>query len=710
MIKNFCQNIHDFALQKPNEIAFIANCCEVTWKTLSLNIYRSTSLLKQHPVLIDSATNQVLLLIKDSTTMLNMFFALIQLGKIPILVNFHDAFHLQEVLTTKRHHWILYDDKAFEDHLVNADTATYISELPETYEKEIHTTQQQDIMFSLYTSGTSGQPKYIEKTYNNTLCELDFLQTLLKISSNDTIITIVPFIHIYGLLFGVLLPCYVGATMVQCSKILPTNILQTIEKYQGNFLVASPVHYQSLVKIEDSSNLSLLRLSISSGAPLRNTIALQFFKNTGVEILELYGSTETGGIAHRSWKEKQQNLQFFPYITRNNESNTGELLIKSPAISPNLHDEWYKTGDYISVNNDGSFCIKGRQQHLIKFAGKRIFATQLEEELKNLPEVIDTAVIRISDQGSKGERAVAFIEAKENIKIEDIKKSFSQTSSNASVFSKFFLQKSIIRNHNNKVDYPILSIMAQSRIQARSSKIGVIIPTFNHGHLLKNVIEGCKNYIEDIIVVVDGSTDNTLDILQNCDVNKIIFTKNRGKGLALKAGFKKAQELGWKNAITIDSDGQHFPSHIWDFVQKIATQPNAIIVGNRNMEAAHIPGSSKFGKKFTNFWLKVETGLDVSDGQSGFRAYPVSAINRVNTYFSRYEFEVEILARAAWHNIPITSIPIRVEYNPPGGRVSHFRPFMDNMRTSVLNTILVTVRALNLCYLIRFKQIHDEEN
>lgn len=112
------------------------------------------------------------------------------------------------------------------------------------------------------------------------------------------------------------------------------------------------------------------------------------------------------------------------------------------------------------------------------------------------------------------------------------------------------------------------------------------------------------------------------------------------------------------------------------------------------MSAEEIPDSSKFGKKFTNFWLKIETGKNIADGQSGYRVYPLALVTKLFTLFHRYEFEVEILARASWAGVDITSIPVSVDYNPRGGRISHFRPFMDNMRTSILNTLLVNIRII----------------
>ena len=300
MVKNFCQYIRDCAQQQPQQTAFVHSSQKVTWETLDLDIRRTAFLLQQEMATTTKKDATVLLLIRDTLKMLHAFFALIQRGKNPVLVNFHDTFHLQEVLAAQNYDWIVYDDKALESHHINMSSATYINDLPNDSYDEI--AQDNSVMFSLYTSGTSGQPKYITKTYNNILSELQYLEELVGIGKSHTVVTVVPFIHIYGLLFGILLPCRVGATMVACSKILPSNILNAVENHQANFLVASPVHYESLVKIDNCTPLSKLHYAISSGAPLREKVALQFFAKTNVAILEVYGSTETGGIAYKKWQ------------------------------------------------------------------------------------------------------------------------------------------------------------------------------------------------------------------------------------------------------------------------------------------------------------------------------------------------------------------------------------------------------------------------
>jgi uncharacterized protein (DUF2062 family) len=171
----------------------------------------------------------------------------------------------------------------------------------------------------------------------------------------------------------------------------------------------------------------------------------------------------------------------------------------------------------------------------------------------------------------------------------------------------------------------------------------------------------------------------------------ISYPVNVGKGWALRKAFKHATTLNYDYAITIDSDGQHFATDLPRFIDKLENQPNAIIVGSRNMDQAPIPGKSSFGHKFSNFWFKVETGIDCPDTQSGFRLYPLHLLKDLKFVTRKYEFEIEVLVRAAWKGITIDSVPVTVHYAPKETRVSHFRPFQDFSRVSILNTFLVII-------------------
>ena len=223
-----------------------------------------------------------------------------------------------------------------------------------------------------------------------------------------------------------------------------------------------------------------------------------------------------------------------------------------------------------------------------------------------------------------------------------------------------------------------------------SLKVCVIIPTYNNAGTLAGVIADVAQYTRHIVVINDGSTDATQQIIQSFPfVQGIGYQVNMGKGFALRKAFKYAAEKGYDYAITIDSDGQHFAKDIPAFIQALETEKAAIVIGARNMDQASIPGKSSFGHKFSNFWFKVETGITSPDTQSGFRLYPIHLLKNRRFITRKYEFEIEVLVRSAWRGITITSVPVSVYYAPKEVRISHFRPFQDFTRVSILNTFLV---------------------
>lgn len=227
------------------------------------------------------------------------------------------------------------------------------------------------------------------------------------------------------------------------------------------------------------------------------------------------------------------------------------------------------------------------------------------------------------------------------------------------------------------------------------SGVCVLIPTYNNAATLATVIADIAHYTEQVIVVNDGSTDETATILAGFPFLQVITQPvNSGKGLALRTGFDHARRSGYRYAITIDSDGQHFASDLWQFLDKLEEHPHAIIIGARNMNQASVPGGSSFGNRFSNFWFKVETGIVMPDTQSGYRLYPLLPLARIHFLTRGFEFEIEVLVRAAWRHIEIVSVPVSVYYAPPETRVSHFRPIKDFARIGVLNTVLVLITVL----------------
>lgn len=222
----------------------------------------------------------------------------------------------------------------------------------------------------------------------------------------------------------------------------------------------------------------------------------------------------------------------------------------------------------------------------------------------------------------------------------------------------------------------------------------VIIPTYNNEKTLEKVLRKTLEFTPDVIVVNDGSTDSTPEILKKFpELNVIHLKENKGKGLALRTGFKEAVKRDFEFAITMDSDGQHFPEDIQVFVDDIEKNGEALLIGDRNMQQEGIPKKSSFGNRFSNFWFWFETGIRLSDTQSGFRLYPVQKIKSIKFFTRKFEFEIEVIVKSAWKGIPVKNVPIQVLYDE-SERVSHFRPLKDFTRISLLNTWLVIIALL----------------
>ena len=226
-------------------------------------------------------------------------------------------------------------------------------------------------------------------------------------------------------------------------------------------------------------------------------------------------------------------------------------------------------------------------------------------------------------------------------------------------------------------------------------QICVVIPTYNNAKTLAQVINDVLEYTHSVIVVNDGATDNTGEILKNYaeKIEIVSYKENKGKGYALKCGFDRAKALGYRAVITLDSDGQHRASDIDAFVQTAETNPDALLVGQRIIEGL-MPSGNSFANRFSNFWFAVHTGRSLQDTQNGFRLYPLSAMKGLRPFSTRYEAELELLVRSAWKGISIRPVPVNVYYPPENERISHFMPGKDFLRISLLNTLFTFLAIL----------------
>jgi glycosyltransferase involved in cell wall biosynthesis len=216
----------------------------------------------------------------------------------------------------------------------------------------------------------------------------------------------------------------------------------------------------------------------------------------------------------------------------------------------------------------------------------------------------------------------------------------------------------------------------------------VIVPTYNNAGTLENVLRRCLDQGLPVLVVDDGSTDGTPEILARMDVPCVRHPENQGKGRALKTGFLEARKQGYQYALTIDSDGQHYPEDIPALLA--AKGERTLVVGSRSQMGAD--GGGSFANRFSNFWFHLYTGVRLPDTQTGFRLYPLQVLPSLNLLSARYEAELTLLVFSAWKGLELKPVPVNVDY--PEDRVSHFRPGADFTRISLLNTLLLLVALL----------------
>lgn len=230
-----------------------------------------------------------------------------------------------------------------------------------------------------------------------------------------------------------------------------------------------------------------------------------------------------------------------------------------------------------------------------------------------------------------------------------------------------------------------------------NESVWCVIPVYNNAATIKSIVEQSFNYIKNILVIDDGSTDaNLIELLRDTKAMVIRHDKNSGKGAALLTAINYLKARDALSMITIDGDGQHLPEDLPSFLRAIEKNPDVLYIGVRNFDQSAVPDSSRFGRKFSNMWFKVETGLDCKDTQSGFRAYPVKLISQLKLHGSFYDFEIEVIARAAWAQIPIDEIMINVFYDAPETRISHFNKFKDNVHISLMHARLIGRRLVPL--------------
>ncbi|MDN3517122.1 glycosyltransferase family 2 protein [Aquisalimonas lutea] len=212
-------------------------------------------------------------------------------------------------------------------------------------------------------------------------------------------------------------------------------------------------------------------------------------------------------------------------------------------------------------------------------------------------------------------------------------------------------------------------------------RVVAVIPAFNEAATVAGVAERARRYCP-VVVVDDGSTDDTVASLADVDVTVLRNEGNRGKAASLWNGFAHALASGFDAVVTLDADGQHAPEEIPRLVAAAEANPGSIVIAARTVKQDRVPPLRLFANRTANFWISWAAGYHVTDSQSGFRLYPAALLRRLALPVDRsrsFVFESEVLIAAA--RLGVRSVPVPVEaIYPDNARPSHYHGARDTAR------------------------------
>ena len=219
-------------------------------------------------------------------------------------------------------------------------------------------------------------------------------------------------------------------------------------------------------------------------------------------------------------------------------------------------------------------------------------------------------------------------------------------------------------------------------------RVAALIPALNAANTLEPVVRGALQQIETVVLIDDGSADGTADVAARAGATVLKHEVNRGKGAALKTGFKWACEHGFDGVVTLDADGQHLPREIPKFIDCHATTGGDLIIGGR----AHLFGQMlprrRMANRFSAWSIAFASGTNITDSQSGYRYYSTRLLRGLKLRSNGFAMESEVIVRAGRGGFKVLTTPIDLGF-VDGQSTSHYKPLKDTVR--IFAVVFVTL-------------------
>ncbi|MBU1232986.1 MAG: fatty acid--CoA ligase family protein [Proteobacteria bacterium] len=266
-------------------------------------------------------------------------------------------------------------------------------------------------LLRLFTGGSTGAPKIWSKTAGNIFGEAFFMARRYTIGPQDLIAATISPYHIYGLLFSVMIPLVASARVLAETPCFPAEIVTIVQQEAATIFASVPAHYRVLRGRETST---ALRLAFSSAGMLEQADNAEFCARNEVPVVEVYGSTETGGLATRNRKDGEE--YFTPIEPVEWKIREERLYVRSPFLSPDVpgnQEGYFLSGDRVNAQGESSFSLHGRADAITKVGGERVDLDEIRDVLQNQPGVEECVVVPLVDPGGRQNRIAALVRGQE---------------------------------------------------------------------------------------------------------------------------------------------------------------------------------------------------------------------------------------------------------------------------------------------------------